>query len=334
MTIRHYIYIIGVMVASLLAACSHDDDPQPGVGETSEISFNANVWGMKEGTRIGTINNNTALQSEYIKIDAYYHDTETKYLDGTKLHYDTEHTPSPAWVFWDGAAQEHYYWPFDGSTVTIEDEPVVASTLDFVGFCPYEKPAYIGTPTYNHSTGVSFTCDMSSHMTLASQSDVSEFLVGYAADHTLATQTANGGKVPLTLKHPFALVKFAIAEASGTEVKINSISISGLKTSGTCTFNGSTMTWGSHSGGATMSIAEVLQYGGARTETTPFLVIPYNYGSTTLTVNGTWTDWSNVTKDVSADVDFNWQPGYIYTYTLTLTKYALIVDSAKFTEQW
>lgn len=314
------------MVASLLAACSHDDDPQPGVGEQSEISFNANVWGMREGTRIGTIDDNSELQVKDIKIDAYYDGTDEAFFSGARLHYDAS-----TWKFWDGAAQEHYYWPFEGSTTAAG---ATASTLDFVGYCPYEQSGYISTTSYNHSTGASFTCNLSSYMTLDSQTGVTEFLVGYAADQTLATQTANGGKVPLTLKHPFALVKFAIAEASGTEVKINSISISGLKTSGTCTFNGSTMTWSDQSGSADLSLAEVLQYGSARTETTPFLVIPNNYGSTTLTVNGTWTDWSNVTKDVSADVDFNWQPGYIYTYSLTLTKYVLKVDIEKFTEQW
>lgn len=77
-----------------------------------------------------------------------------------------------------------------------------------------------------------------------------------------------------------------------------------------------------------------LQYGTATTETTPYLVIPKNYGSKTLTVNATWDDWSNVTMDVSADVDFDWQAGNIYTYNLTLEKYALKVDILKFTEQW
>jgi hypothetical protein len=322
MTIRHYIYIIGVMVASLLAACSKDsgDSTQQVGGEPQEIRVQTNLTKMQ--TRAITIDNITDYD---LKIDAYYHDTETKYLDGTKLHYTGG---DPTWVFWDGSAQLHYYWPFEGSMVA--GGSTVASTLDFVGFCPYSPtPSYITSSGYTHGSGASFTCNMSSYMTSASQAAVSEYLVALTA-----SQTDAGGAVPMNFRHPFAMVKFAIAEASGTEVKINSISISGLKTSGTCTFNGSTMTWGSHSGGATMSIAEELQYGGARTETTPFLVIPYNYGSTTLTVNGTWTDWSNVTKDVSADVDFNWQPGYIYTYTLTLTKYALIVDTAKFTEQW
>lgn len=323
------------MVASLLAACSHDDDPQPGVGEQSEISFNANVWGMKEGTRISTIDDNSELQAKDIKIDAYYHDTETKYLDGKRLRYNVS-----AWKFWsDGepGAQEHYYWPFDGSTVTIAGNPTTASTLDFVGFCPYEKPANIGTPTYNHSTGVSFTCDMSSYMTLDDQEDMQEFLVSVLPNQTLATQTAaEGGALPMVFKHPLAIIKFTITAASGTHVQINSISISDLKTSGTCTYDGSTMTWGSYSGSATMTIEQVLKNGGT-TETSNFLVIPNNYGSKYLTVNATWDDWSNTVtiSDYGTNVDFNWEPGHIYTYNLTLDKLGLkVVIENKYTEQW
>jgi hypothetical protein len=66
-----------------------------------------------------------------------------------------------------------------------------------------------------------------------------------------------------------------------------------------------------------------------------FLVLPYSYdGTKTFTVNATWTDWSDVTKNVSANVAVDWQAGYSYTYTFTLSKYALIVNTSKFTEQW
>lgn len=137
----------------------------------------------------------------------------------------------------------------------------------------------------------------------------------------------------MVFKHPFALIKFVITEASGTHVKINSVSIADLKTSGKCTYNGTEMTWSGQSGSADISIAQELKRGGT-TETTPFVVIPNNYGSKTLTVNATWDDWSNVTVDVTANVDFNWEPGKIYTYNLTLAKYILIVDTQKYTEQW
>ncbi len=331
-----------MLAAMLLAGCSKDDgnSAQQAGGEAQEICVQTNLTKMQ--TRATTIKSNSQLQTYDLKIDAYYNGTNEKYLDGTMLHYDTEHDPSPAWVFWDGSAQLHYYWPFEGSKVA--GGSTTASTLDFVGFCPFVKPAYIGDPTYNHETGVSFTCDMSNYMTLARQTGaeaptipvMQEFLVSVLPNQTLATQTAApGGALPMVFKHPLAIIKFTITAASGTHVQINSISISDLKTSGTCTYNGSTMTWGSYSGSATMTIAQTLKNGGT-TETSQFLVIPNNYGPKYLTVNATWDDWSNTVtiSNYGTNVDFNWEPGCKYTYNLTLDKYGLIVNTSKFTEQW
>lgn len=322
-----------LLAAMLLAACVGSDDGGEGSQQNlipTEICVRTNLATMQ--TRAATVDNIASLQTKDLKIDAYYRGTNEKYLDGSMLHYTGG---DPAWVFWAAGAQTHYYWPFEGSTVTIAGEPTTASTLDFVGFCPYTKPSYIGAPTYDHSTGaVSFTCDMSSYMTLAQQANMEEFLVSVLTNQTLATQTSAGGALPMVFKHPLALIKFTITAASGTHVQINSISLSDMKTGGTCTYNGSTMTWGSYSGSATMTIAQVLKNGGT-TESTPFLVIPYNYGSKYLTVNATWDDWSDVTiSDYGTNVDFNWEPGYIYTYNLTLDKYGLKVDISKFTEQW
>lgn len=317
------------MTAGLLTACGSDgvdsiiDQPQNVAEDASpkEITIKTDITSMQ--TRATTIDDDEDLQGEDLRIDAYFHDRETKYLDGTKLHYDS------SWKFWDGAAQLHYYWPIEGSVYNPASDNITVSSLDFVGYCPYTTPAYITTgPTYNHSSGISFTCDMSSYMTAANQASITEFMIAKADARTSA-----GGAVPLTFKHPFAYVKFVIAEASGTNVQINSISLSEMKTGGSCVFNGTTSTWSSQSGSATMTLSQVLKNGGA-TEGAPFLVIPYNYGSKTLTVNATWDDWSDVTKDVSAAVTIDWRAGYSYTYTLTLSKYALKVDVAKYTEQW
>lgn len=324
-------YIAILLAATLIViGCSKDDgdSSQPAVEEKgrSEICVKTNVSNMQ--SRATTIDNAT-LHEYDLKIDAYYNNTDTKYLNEQKLHYTGG---DPNWVFWDGSAQLHYYWPFEGSKTPEGD---LASTLDFVGFCPYDKPTYIGTPTYSHSTGVSFSCDVSSYMTNTAQASMQEYLVAVLNGQTLATQTDAGGALPLEFKHPFALIKFVITEGSGTHVKVNSISIADLKTSGTCTYNGTTMTWSSQSGSTAMSQTGLnLKYGTSSTETDPFMVIPNNYGTKTLTINGTWDDWSAVTKDLSTDISINWQPGYIYTYNLTVTKYALKVDVAKYTEQW
>ena len=336
MTIKQYIisFAAAALTAVLLTGCSGDSasdispDPTPSTGK-SEIKVNADIRQMMEGTRLTKIDN---IQSEDLKIDAYYHGTETKYLDGVKLHYTGS---TPAWQFWDGSAQLHYYWPFDGSTVA--GSSTVASTLDFVGYCPFSAPGYITGSSFDHASGASFTCDMSSYMTLASQDGLKEYLIAVLNEQTLATQTTAGGALPMVFKHPFALIKFVIAEGSGTHVKINSISINNLYTSATCTYNGSTMSWGSYDDETKAAMSQTglnLKYGTATTETTPFMVIPKNYGTMTLTVNGTWDDWSNVTKDISTDISIDWQPDYIYTYTLTVTKYALTVDIQKYTEQW
>ena len=334
MTYRHndmsrLIVLALVLAAGLLAGCARD---VPEIKEEkAEISVTTNLTPMR--MRANTIDSNSELQGYDIKIDAYYSGTETKYIDGAKLHYNS------SWMFWEDGepgSQEHYYWPIEGSVYDPAGENITVSSLDFVGYCPYEKPAYIGTPAYSHSTGVSFSCDMSSYMTLAQQEGLDEFIVSVLNEQTLATQTAAGGALPMVFKHPLAIIKFSITAASGTHVQINSISISDLKTSGTCTYNGTTMGWDSYDedSKATMTISQVLKNGGT-TETTPYFVIPNNYGSKYLTVNATWDEWSNVTiSDYGTNVDFSWEPGRIYTYNLTLDKYGLKVDETKFTEQW
>ena len=329
MTFRYYILIMSAATLMLTGCGGSDDgliDEPQNVAENpapKEITIKTDVKSMQ--TRANTIDNNTALQGQDIKIDAYYNGTNTAYLSNTKLHY------ASSWKFWDGEAQLHYYWPIEGSVYDPDADPV--SSLDFVGYCPYTAPSYITPEEYDATDGVSFSCDLSDYMTLDDQEDMQEYLIAVLNSQTYTTQTAAGGALPLVFKHPFALIKFTITAASGTNVQINSISIAGLKTGGTCTFDGTDLEWSSLSGNADMTLTQTLKNGGT-TEGTPFVVIPNDYGSKTLTVNATWDDWSDVTKNVSASVDFNWAAGYIYTYNLTLDKYALKVDIAKFTEQW
>lgn len=331
----HYIYI-GMLAAILLAACSKDDgdSPQTALGEEGRSEIRVNTDVSKMLTRAAIIDDNGDLQGCDLKIDAYFHGENTAYLDGVKLHYDSS-LPA-AWKFWSGSpgSQTHYYWPIEGSVYDPSSANITVSSLDFVGYCPYAAPGYITPGVYDHSTGTSFSCDLSDYMTNTEQASMDEYLIAVLPNQTYADQIAHSG-VPLQFKHPFALVKFVIAEGSGTHVQVNSISIAGLKTSGTCTYNGSTMTWSGQSGSTDMSQTGLdLKYDTSSTETTPFMVIPYNYGTKTLTVNGTWDDWSDVTKDLSTDISINWEPGCIYTYNLTVTPYALKVDVNKFTEQW
>ena len=310
--------------------CSHDVE----VTLRSEIAVQTGVTHMVK--RIHSISDNTELQAQDIKIDAYYHGTNTAYLSGVKLHYDLGHSPSAAWVFWDGTKQVHYYWPFEGSRTS---EDVLASTLDFVGFCPFNTPAYVTATDYDETDGVSFTCNLADSMTNAAQATMPEYLIAVLDSQTLNTQTLAGGALPMSFKHPFALIRFVITAGSGTHVQVDSIGIGELYTGATCAYDGgSSMTWSGHTGSATLSIkpAHPLKYNTEYTVSDTMMVIPATYvGTKTLTVKGTWDDWTNsVTKNIEAEVSFNWEPGYIYTYNLTVTKYALKVDVSKYTEQW
>lgn len=202
------------------------------------------------------------------------------------------------WEFHDGK----HYWPASGS-------------LDFFAYMPATPPSYITAgPTYTTARSPQFTCDMS-------QTVGKEFVWALTTGQNKA---ANSAGVNLTFKHPFARVIFQ--KVNGSTYTVNSVSVgSFFSQTGTCSFDGTTSTWSSQSGTVTPSI----------TFDEPILVIPGNYGSQTINANVTWSDWSNVTKDLSASATFNLVAGNSYTYTITVTKdYALKVDTQKYTEQW
>lgn len=321
-----------LLASLLLAGCgsdSFDDEPQNVADNASpkEITIKTDITSMQ--TRATTIDDDEDLQGEDLRIDAYFHYRETKYLDGTKLHYDS------SWKFWDGAAQLHYYWPIEGSVYNPASDNITVSSLDFVGYCPYTTPAYITTgPTYNHSSGISFTCDMSSYMTAASQASITEFMIAKADNRTSA-----GGAVPLTFKHPFACVKFQLS-ASHPDIKINVITLKSLKTGGTCSFNGSTSTWSSLTGSA--DFEATLNQTCNDNPASPvalgsnYIVIPQTFAGE-IEVNASWNDWGDtpVPHTMSTTItSVTWQAGYSYTYTFTISTDDLVVNITNFTEQW
>ena len=315
-----------LLAAGLLVGCAVHNEPEQ--KQRQEIAVRTGVTGMQRRAR--AIDNIDSLRTKDIKIDAYFHGTTAKYLDSVKLHYN-----STSWIFWDGAAQVHYYWPIEGSVyVPAEGDPITVSSLDFVGFCPFEAPAYVTSTEYKAPDSISFTCDVSAYMTSARQDTMQEYVVAVLDSQTYATQTAAGGALPLQFKHSFAQIKFVIMAASGTHVQVDSIRIDDLYTGGTCTYDGNEVTWDDYSAPDTVRIIQTLKIGGT-TETKPFLVIPDNYGTKYLTVSATWDDWSHVSiSDYGTNVSFNWEAGHSYTYKLTLDKYGLKVDEEKFTEQW
>jgi len=299
---------------SLLAGCSGDDFNGNGNvnGNSNNITFNTNVSNFS--SKAATYDNNAALQTEgSFTCAAYEANTPYTFFEPTKVIWDSS---EKKWKF-----AEAQYWKY-------------ASALDFFAYMPAEKPTYISEISYA-ARSAQFVCNLPSEQ----PNTLKEFICALATDKTKANSLSG---VSMQFKHHFAKLMFKLDPASGSNVTINSVKISGIKMSGTCTFNGTTSTW-TPSGDDTYVMATAID------GTTPYLVIPNNYRATTLTitVNATWTGISNITVDKTATInDVSktigeetkylkiWEPGYSYLFTLKLSGDILKVDINKFTEQW
>lgn len=294
-----------VLAAALLSGCSGDDSPNQANNNNekdSEIRLNAEVWRVMEGTRATTFDNQAAIQAERsFTCTAYDEGTTTVNTTSNVSGITATWNGSTAWEF----ADKHY-WPETGG-------------LDFFAYMPASYDDYITGLTYTTARRPQFTCDMT-------QTVNKEFIWALTTGQDREHQGASG--VTMTFKHPFARIYFQLSNESESSVTINSITISGdFYTTGTCTFDGTTSTWSNQGGAGSLGTFAI---------GTPYIVIPNDYGSSkTITVNATWDEWGTFTTSVtSSALSINWEAGYSYTYTLTLSKYALNVDVNKYTEQW
>ena len=292
----------------LLAGCSGDDSFNGNGNENSNaIAFNTNVNGFF--SKASTYNSNDDLKTEgSFTCTAYNATTTTPYIDASTVVWnDTENDGANKWQFANGIK---HGWPG-------------ASALDFFAYMPATKPDYITSISYSTARQPQFVCTLPTD-----QSSTKEFVCALATDKTKANSSTG---VSMEFKHHFARLRFAMSDASGDNVTINSVTISGIKTTGTCTFNGTTSTWVT-SGDDSYVRATAID------GTTPYLVIPNTYaaGAITITVNATWTGISNTTvnKTATNNKTITWEPGYSYLFSLKLSGDILIVDTEKFTEQW
>ena len=248
---------------SLLAGCSGDDFNGNGNvngNNSNTITFNTNVNNFI--SKAATYDNKAALQTEGSFVcTAYNATTTTAFIEPTKVIWDSSENK---WKF-----AEDQYWKY-------------ASALDFFAYMPATKPTYISSISYGTARQPQFVCNLPSEQ----PNTVKEFICALATDKTKANSPSG---VSMQFKHHFAKLLFKLAPASGSNVKINSVKIDGIKMSGTCTFNGTTSTW-TPSGDDTYVMATAID------GTTPYLVIPNDYRASTLTitVNATWTSISKV----------------------------------------
>ena len=305
--------------------------------EANEIRFRADVWRVMEGTRATTFNGGT-LTSGSFTASAYNAGTTTAYFSPTTINWVTD-----KWVFSDGK----YYWPSSGD-------------LDFFAYMPATKPSYISDITYAVSgspatahpfficSGLpmtyknAYTDDKSvEHAEEGQGSSMQEFVYALTTGQNKADQGASG--VTMSFKRPFARINFKLS-ASHPDIIINSITLKGLKTGGTCTFDGSTSTWSSLTPADNTSDFVMSLYGdeasfsydaSAQTIGVPYLMVPQSFAGG-IEVDATWKEWDeDIHRTVTATLPVvTWQAGYSYTYTFTITENDLKVSTEKYTEQW
>lgn len=332
MKAKYYIPLMLLMTILSLVGCSDDFDNGNG-NDGNEITFTTNISNIPTG-KASLYNSTSDLQTEgSFTCIAYNATTTTPYFDATEVTWVGAESK------WKFANSFVHYWPG-------------ISHLDFFAYMPATKPDYISNITYTTARQPQFTCNMSEYMAEGTQTSLKEFVCALTTDRNKENSSTG---VKMKFYHPFSVLKFELDSESGTNVTINSVTLSGLATSGTCTFDGTNSThideygvcnffyhstksssgimpvWSSQSGSANLVATEI-------DGTTPYLIIPNTYaaGAITITVNATWTGISNTTvnKTATNKNTLTWQPGYSYLFTLKLSGDILIVDTEKFTAQW
>lgn len=299
----------------VFSACSNDDTtPTPNNAPDSEIHFTPEVWKMLEGTRATFYDTGTPLTSGSFTCYAFNANSTTAYINQTTVNYT-----AGQWTFEDGK----HYWPAEGN-------------LDFFAYMPAIAPTYITAgPSYTAARNPQFTCG-SLPMTNAGQNDLQEFVYALVTDQNKAGQGSTG--VTLTFQHPFSRIDMKLSSAQAKPVTINTITFKTLKNNGTYTHNGSPNKWVLTGNATDFKVTldqDFAVTGNEQTIGTSYLMIPQNWTGN-IEVEATWDDWGvSLKHTISTKIDaVDWAPGTCYTYTFTITETDLIVNSAKYTEQW
>lgn len=315
-----YISICGILltVIVLLVACAGsevDDAPAapttPGATDVNDgsIRFNATVWQMMHAAprRATTFDSQSDLQSlAHFYCAVYNAGTLTSYIAPDRVSY-----AASQWTFDSGK----HYWPAEGS-------------LDFFAYAPYGGVSYITDLTYAATPNLTFNC-VSLPMTNAGQADLEEFIYDIKTGQNKADQGASG--VTLSFQHPFTRIYLKWANYNHEAISNLTVKLKGIKNNGSFSHTGSPK-W-TTSGDATDFTTTTLDAHNAASPTA-ILMIPQNWAGE-IEVVADWVDWGDVfTHTLTKRVPTNWQAGYSYTYTFTITPSELKVITDKFTEQW
>jgi uncharacterized protein YceK len=290
--------ILAMMAIFLLSGCSGDDaNDAVNKPASDEISFKIDTEQVVEGhSRATTFDNREALQGEgSFKCAAYNANTLTAYISPVNVNWSSDH-----WSFSDGS----HTWP--------------EGNLDFFAYMPATPPSYISSgPSYTADHNVTFSC---------SDLDVSAIKEFVYAKALGQNKTDNGSGVNLSFQHPFARIKLQWADYDHSRITLTSIKFKDVKKSGN--YNESNSPKWAATGDATDLTFTAIN-------DTWYLVVPQEWAGG-IEVKADWAVWGETTSHTlnTTIPAITWEPGKSYTYTFRITETDLIVNIAKYTEQW
>lgn len=259
------------------------------------------------GARV-TTENLTGNYDNNIGVKSY--DVNEFYFENVLKHKTSSRWETPVTYYWPNSTDVLHFWAWAPKTM-----PSGKGTRSDI---------IVGNPTQNLSFSYTMQAPDATNKTDAQNQ------LDLLFAHSATKKSDHGGCVPLAFQHALAAVRFKVSQDMACTV--NSVSLSGIKSTGNCTFNGS-FTWSAQSSPTTFiqmlnttvpeSEGNFLPVG---SEEATFMIIPQQLdgSSQTLTLNYTQDGESKTFSAVIPAIA--WEAGKLYTYTITLEEPKLDIE--------
>lgn len=312
-----YLYILFLL--SGIMACERDNPSS----EEGTIGFGV----VQDDTRTTVFESNNDLIDPgkgggNFTVSAYEEDKETAYISSQRVWYFAD---DGRWRFWDEATNNvtHRFWP--------------KGNLDFFAYMPYNRTlgnTGVTIGTYSAQTGPSFSCTLP----LDGQNDLQEFIYAYSTGQNKNSTGSKGEKgiVQLRFVHPMSAVVIKLDQSY--RMKVISVGLSGIYNSGTYRNAHNTLDFdGNQNGNFTQvcwtpsgakdktltapvgkEVPDEINYGSPIGG--PYMVMPQSLEGVSIKITFERDDQTPETRSaiIYRDDVPNWEPGMVYTYSLTL----------------
>jgi hypothetical protein len=236
------------------------------------------------------------------------------------------------WRFFDASSNKFYnhYWP--------------NYSMDFFAYMPWDGSGRLkNIEVGNHVAGKGLTINCTMQDTTADNNNETDDLLDPLGQETIIAYTPNKHKkkVELNFVHPFAAVSFELKQAHRNLtinwIRFNNVYLTGTTTLNDATNNSTQISWTGTGAPNTFTIPvgktipDQINFGAKIGG--PYLVMPQNLASATITINYTWDNQKDADDPVTGDEDTNtnneiyqikrtltgnWLAGNKYNYVLNL----------------